>query len=293
MNDILHALGFILIAGSFFLVLIALERSYWRRHQRPQAYDLRETLANITTGLLYKVTDGIVVAIFVTHFYDRIAAHGLHYHPAQRWLGMIVLFFAVDFIFYGVHTFFHKVRYGWCVHAVHHSSERMNLSTALRQNFLFDLSGLAILWWLPLALIGFDKMSVVVMIELNLFYQFFLHTEVVGRLPAWYEFIFNTPSHHRVHHGRNPDQLDTNFGGVLIIWDRLFGTFVDESAAGRIDYGITFRQPRSLNPLRLDLDEFFSMWADAWRYKTLRVLWHRPNWVPQQAGKKSTEWVSR
>ncbi|WP_141554295.1 sterol desaturase family protein, partial [Tenacibaculum discolor] len=100
---------------------------------------------------------------------------------------------------------------------------------------------LVFVWCLPLALIGFDKMSVVMAIELNLFYQFFIHTEVIRRLPAWYEAIFNTPSHHRVHHGRSPAQIDTNFGGVLIIWDRLFGTFVDERDAGQIVYGISRR----------------------------------------------------
>jgi len=282
MNDILHALGFILIAGTFFVGLIILERAYWLRRQRPEAYDLREVLANISTGFMYKMVDGLVVALFVTRFYDPVASLGLHYHPANRWAGYALLFLLVDFLFYCLHTIAHKVRYAWCAHVVHHSSERMNLSTALRQNFLFDLSGMAILWWLPLALIGFDKMSVVVAIELNLFYQFFLHTEVVRRLPAWYEFIFNTPSHHRVHHGRNPLQIDTNFAGVLIIWDRLFGTFVDESAAGRIDYGITFRQPKSLNPLRLNLEEFFFMWRDVLRHRDLRIIWKNPNWVAER-----------
>lgn len=141
------------------------------------------------------------------------------------------------------------------------------------------ISGLALLWWLPLALIGFDKMSVVVAIELNLFYQFFIHTEVVGRLPRWFEAVFNTPSHHRVHHGSNPGQLDTNFGGIFIIWDRLFGTFVDKRDAGTIAYGIAQRQPRTLNPLRLNLDEWFAMWRDVWQRKDLRVLWKHPDWV--------------
>ena len=197
------------------------------------------------------------------------------------WLGWVVLFVVADLLFYGLHWLMHKTRYGWCSHITHHSSTRYNLSTALRQNVLFDLSGLALLWWLPLALIGFDKFSVVLTIELNLFFQFFIHTEVIKRMPAWYEAIFNTPSHHRVHHGRNPGQLDTNFGGVFIIWDRLFGTFVDERDAGTIAYGISHRQPTTLNPLRLNLDEWFAMWCDAWRYKDLRILWKHPDWVEE------------
>ncbi|MGE5452075.1 MAG: sterol desaturase family protein [Acidobacteriota bacterium] len=279
MDDILHALLFVLIAGAAFLALIAWERAYWIRQQRPSAYEIREVLTNITMGFLYKMVDGAVVAVFVTHFYDDVLRLGLQYTPANRWVGYALLFVVTDLVFYWLHWTMHKTRYAWCSHITHHSSPRYNLSTALRQNFLFDLSGLAILWWLPLALIGFDKTAVVVAIELNLFYQFFIHTEVVGRLPAWYEAVFNTPSHHRVHHGRNPGQLDTNFGGVLIIWDRLFGTFVDERDAGVIAYGVSHRQPVTLNPLRLNLDEWVAMWRDVWRHKDIRILWKHPDWL--------------
>lgn len=288
MNDILHALFFVLVAGAAFLALIALERAYWIRRNRPNAYDLREVLSNIATGFLYKMVDGAVVAVFVAHFYDDIVKFGLQYTPPNRWVGIAVLFVATDFVFYWVHWLMHKTRYAWASHITHHSSLRYNLSTALRQNFLFDLSGLAMVWWVPLALIGFDKTSVVVAIELNLFYQFFIHTEVIGRLPAWYEAIFNTPSHHRVHHGSNVEQHDTNFGGVLIIWDRLFGTFVDERDAGTIVYGVTHRQPTTLNPLRLNLDEWFAMWRDVWRHKDLRIVWKHPDWIEERYPTRAT-----
>lgn len=282
MSDILHAVGFLLLAGAVFIGFITAEALYWRKRQRPDAYQLKETLANICTGFMYKMFDGVVVAVFVTRFYDDVLELGLQYTPANKWLGWALLFVATDVLFYGLHKLMHKVRWGWCSHVTHHSSVRFNLSTALRQNFLFDLSGMAILWWLPLALIGFDKTSVVVAIELNLLYQFFIHTQVVGRLPAWYEAVFNTPSHHRVHHGRNAAQIDTNFGGVLIVWDRLFGTFVDERDAGRIDYGISLRQPTTLNPLRLNLDESIAMWRDVWRHKDVRIIWMHPDWVAQR-----------
>ena len=281
MDDILHALSFVLIAGAAFVALIVAERAYWIRHHRPSAYEVREVFSNIATGFMYKMVDGAVVAVFVSQFYDSVVKLGLQYKPSNPWLGWVVLFVVADLLFYGLHWLMHKTRYGWCSHITHHSSQRYNLSTALRQNFLFDLSGLALLWWLPLALIGFDKFSVVLTIELNLFYQFFIHTEVVKRLPAWYETVFNTPSHHRVHHGRNPGQLDTNFGGVFIIWDRLFGTFVDERDAGAIAYGISHRQLTTLNPFRLNLDEWFAMWRDAWRHKDLRILWKHPDWVEE------------
>lgn len=292
MDDILHALAFVLIAGTAFVALILLEAAYWRRQHVPDAYNFKESLVNVTTGFLYKMVDGAVVAVFVTQFYDDVRRVGLAYTPENKWLAMGLLFVLTDLLFYGLHYLMHKVRYGWCSHITHHSSTRYNLSTALRQNFLFDLSGLAILWWLPLALIGFDKMSVVVAIELNLFYQFFIHTQVVQRMPAWYEAIFNTPSHHRVHHGSNPAQIDTNFGGVLIIWDRLFGTFVDERRAGQIVYGISLRQPTTLNPLRLNLDEFLAMWGDVWRHKDLRILWKHPDWVAQAYPGTSAEATS-
>lgn len=287
MQDILHALGFVLVAGAVFLALIAAERAYWIRRQRPNAYDLRESLANVGTGFIYKMFDGLFVAGVIAVFFDDVRAWGLQFSPSQPWVGWLVLFLATDFLFYVAHFVMHKLRYGWCSHITHHSSTRYNLSTALRQNFLFDLSGLALLWWVPLALIGFDKVSVIVAVELNLFYQFFLHTEVVGRLPKWFEAVFNTPSHHRVHHGRNPAQIDTNFGGVLIIWDRLFDTFVDERDAGEIVYGISHRQPTTLNPLRLNLDEWFAMWRDVWTHKDLRILWKHPDWVEERTAQQA------
>lgn len=285
MQDVLHALLFILAAGSMFLALILWEAAYWRRHHAPNAYSLKETLANIVTGVLYKMTDAVVVAVFISIFYDTVRKVGLEYTPSNPWVGYAVLFVATDLLFYGLHIVMHKTRYGWATHITHHSSTRFNFSTALRQNFLFDLTGLALLWWLPLALIGFDKYSVMRVIEINLFYQFFLHTQTIRRLPRWYEAILNTPSHHRVHHGRNPKQIDTNFGGVFILWDRLFGTFVAEKDAGRIAYGITLRQPTSLNPLRLNLDEFFAMWRDVWLDKDLRILWKNPDWKAHSTAK--------
>jgi sterol desaturase/sphingolipid hydroxylase (fatty acid hydroxylase superfamily) len=271
-----------MIAGTAFIGLMLLEALYWRRHNQPDAYNFKESLANVSTGFIYKVIDGFVVAVFVTYFYDDIRQLGLQYTAPNKWVAIILLILISDLIGYVLHLLMHKVRYAWCAHVTHHSSLRFNLSTAMRLNFLFDLLGLAIVWWLPLALIGFDKISAVVAIELNLVYQFFLHTQVVKRMPWWYEAIFNTPSHHRVHHGCSPVQIDKNFGGIFIIWDRLFGTFLDEKDAGIIVYGIPSRPPQSLNPLRLNLDEFFSMWADVWRHKDLRIVWKPPDWVNEQ-----------
>lgn len=281
MEDIRHALSFLEIAGGIFIAMIIVERAYWIRLGRLSAYDIREVLSNISTGVIYKLLDGVVVALFLTYLYDDIVNLGLKYTFAYRWIAIAVIFVVTDFTFYVLHYGMHKTRYAWCSHVTHHSSTRFNLSTALRQNFLFDLSGLVILWCLPLALIGFDKMSAVVAIELNLFYQFFIHTEVVDRMPAWCEAVFNTPSHHRVHHGDVPAQIESNFGGVLVIWDRLFGTFLDERDAGQINYGIPHRPLLTLNPFRLTLSEWFWMWRDVWHRKDLRILWKHPDWLEE------------
>lgn len=282
MNDILHAALFLMLAGSIFVALILMERHHLVRHGQAQAYNTREAVANISTGLMYKSVDGLFIAVVVTRFYDWVRAHGLQWQTPSGWMGFVLLFILTDLVFYWAHRFMHRVRYGWTAHAVHHSSQRYNLSTALRQTPMFDLSGLILLGVLPMALIGFDKNAAVLALEINLFYQFFIHTEVVRKLPAWFEFVFNTPSHHRVHHGRNPAQIDTNFGGTLIIWDRLFGTFVAEEAAGEIRYGVTMRQPRSLNPLHLVFGECLSMWRDMWLHKDLRIVWKHPDWVGER-----------
>lgn len=278
MNDVLHALGFILVFGALFLAIIALEAWYWRREGRPEAYDFKETLSNIATGGLYKIVDGVAIALFIQFFYDFVKQYGFQFELEAGVWGFFVLFVACDFFFYVYHSGMHKIRWLWAIHVTHHSSRIMNFSTALRQNFLMDLNFGWVIWWLPLAIIGFDKSWTLIAIELSLAYQFFLHTELVGRLGP-IESIFNTPSHHRVHHGCKPEQIDTNFGGVLIIWDKLFGTFVDERQAGKIEYGLTERQPTTLNPLRLNLDEFFEMIGDVYRYRDFKILYKNPAYV--------------
>ena len=149
---------------------------------------------------------------------------------------------------------------------------------------------------LPPALVGFPLEYAVVALELNLFFQFFIHTEAIRRMPAWFEWLFNTPSHHRVHHGSNPAQIDTNFAGVFMLWDRLFGTFVDERDAGEIRYGVDHRPATTLNPLRLVFAEFFSLLRDVVRYRDVRIIWKHPSWVEQHYGGNShnnaQSWVS-
>ena len=287
MQDVIQAIGFILTFGLFFLLIIALEAWYWQKKGRTDVYHLKETLANIATGGAYKIIDGIAIALFIQFFYDFVKQYGFQYQANHGVLSIVFLFFASDFFYYFYHLTMHKVRWFWSIHVTHHSSKNMNFSTALRQNFLMDVNFGWVLWWIPLAIIGFDKNWALIAIELSLAYQFFLHTEVVGRL-GFAETVLNTPSHHRVHHGCKPEQIDRNFGGVLIIWDRLFGTFSDErlscSRVGDIEYGLTSRQPKTLNPLRLNLDEFFQMFKDVFTYKDIKIFYKGPNYVEKHYG---------
>ncbi len=274
----MHALGFIIMFGSVFILIICAEVIYWRRKGRMDAYNFKETLTNIATGGIYKVFDGIAIALFIQAFYEFIREYGFQYRMEHGFLSYLFLFIACDFFFYIYHHAMHKVRWLWSIHVTHHSSKIMNFSTALRQNFLMDVNFGWVIWWIPLAIIGFDKNSALIAIELSLAYQFFLHTEMIGRVGV-FEKVFNTPSHHRVHHGCKPEQIDTNFGGVLIVWDRLFGTFKDERSVGEIEYGLSERQPTTLNPIRLNLDEFIQMFKDVSKYKDISILYRSPSYV--------------
>ena len=183
-----------------------------------------------------------------------------------------------DLVFYWYHRTHHTVRVFWASHVVHHSSQRFNLSTALRQSWT---PFTALPFWLPLALLGFAPWMILLQQSISLLYQFFLHTERIGKLWAPAEFVFNTPSHHRVHHASNAAYLDRNYGGVLIVWDRLFGTFAAEREPAV--YGLT-KNIRTFNPLRVATHEFVAMARDlAWVRRgrdAVGVVFGRPGWQP-------------
>lgn len=281
MQDVIHAMLFVLAFGGLFLGVIGVEYWYIKRQGKTGVYHGRETLANLITGFSYKLVDGIAVAVFIQAFYVWFYQFGLQWNPAFSLVSVLALIVFVDLCFYFNHLLMHKIRWFWNVHVTHHSSEHMNFSTALRQNFTFALSGSWVLWWIPAALVGFDKNWVLLAIEGNLVYQFFLHTEQIRKL-GWLEKIFNTPSHHRVHHGRNPQQIDTNFGGILIVWDKLFGTFRREEDAGEIVYGVNNMPAKPYNPFYLQVHAWGDMLRDVWRYKDLRILVKHPDWVNEQ-----------
>jgi sterol desaturase/sphingolipid hydroxylase (fatty acid hydroxylase superfamily) len=194
----------------------------------------------------------------------------------------LALFFADDFAYYWFHRISHEVRVFWASHVVHHSSQHYNLSTALRQTWT---PMTALPFWAGLALLGFAPWMILTQQAISLIYQFWIHTERVGRLPAPFEFVFNTPSHHRVHHGSNELYLDRNYGGILILWDRLFETYQGETE--RVRYGLT-QNLRTFKPHRVAFHEFAAIArdvraADSWRER-LGYLFRGPGWSPDGSG---------
>ena len=270
---------FLLALAPLFLASIGLEIGYWARRTDAvgeHQYQWIDTLSNVSLALMHQASDFVFSLLFVKTAYVYTYEHGLKWFP-QRWWSILALFVLQDFLYYFFHRAHHRIRWMWCSHVVHHSSQRLNLSTALRQSLTYPLSGM---WafWLPLAWLGFGPDWVILMVGISLAYQFFVHTEAIGKLGPL-EWLLNTPSHHRVHHGKNPQYIDRNYGGILIIWDRLFGTFAQEQA--RAEYGIV-RQVHSHNPLFLTFHEWIAMWRDVWRTHDPRFLWMPPEWGEQQ-----------
>lgn len=168
---------------------------------------------------------------------------------------------AYDFIGYWRHRWSHQVRWFWANHVVHHSSHHLNTSTSLRGGWLQAASGLFVLTG-ALSFVGFHPSVVAFSIGVYLIYPFWVHTEAVRKMPDWFEYLFVTPSHHRVHHSSNPEHLDSNFASIFIIWDKLFGTFVKESDCGNIHYGVT-GSVETFNPVRILFQEYYSLFRDA------------------------------
>lgn len=222
-------------AAPFFALTIALEWWGVRRGKLAGHYETKDALTSMLLGLGNLVTDiafgFISVAILLWVWQFRIADWGVS-------IPIILLaLLAQDFIYYWKHRAAHRIRWFWTAHVVHHSSEEYNLSTALRQPWNNHFTGFVMLS-APLVLLGIHPFLLAFVGALNLVYQYWVHTQAIDKMPNWFEAVFNTPSHHRVHHGTNPQYLDSNYAGILIIWDKMFGTFVPEDAQTDIKYGL-------------------------------------------------------
>jgi len=176
------------------------------------------------------------------------------------WWVIAICFVLDDLRYYWVHRFGHRIRWVWASHVNHHSSQHYNLTTALRQTWTGTFTFMMVVR-APLILLGFHPAIVLFCGGLNLIYQFWIHTEAIGKMPRWFEAVMNTPSHHRVHHGRNPRYLDSNYAGVFIIWDKMFGTFVPELEAEKPRYGLVHNLG-TFNPMRVAFHEWVGIFRD-------------------------------
>ena len=265
-----------------FVLCILLEMLLTRRRGVGR-YDWRDTGASLTLGLGSTVA-GLLFGGAVLATGLKVFEHRLFDIP-WAWWAFVVCFVLDDLAYYAFHRSAHRVRWFWASHVIHHSSRHYNLSTALRQTWTGFFS-LGFLFRLPLFLIGFPPAMVFFCAGLNLIYQFWIHTEQIGRLPRWFEWAMNTPSHHRVHHAINPRYLDRNFAGVFMAWDRMFGSFEPERDDDPPRYGIVKALP-TLNPFWAAVHEWVGIardvraarWPDVPGY-----LLGPPGWRPGGGG---------
>ncbi|MBN8852496.1 MAG: C-5 sterol desaturase [Sphingobacteriales bacterium 50-39] len=225
-----------------FVILLSLEAWFSYREGR-HLYETKDTFSSLALGL-GNVATGLITKALIFGLFTLLYRWRLFTLDGSRWWHWVLAFFADDFSYYWFHRASHHINWFWASHVVHHSSRRYNLAAALRQTWTGNLTGAFLFWcWMPI--VGFHPIIVLMMQSISLIYQFWIHTETINRLPAPLEFVLNTPSHHRVHHGIDLPYLDRNHGGVLIIWDRIFGTFTPEQ--GRPEYGLT-RDIGTFNP---------------------------------------------
>ena len=260
----------------FVLLVLAEMVVAWGRDRR--RYCPRDTLTSLALGLgstvagLLTATLLYALAMWVYRF--RLFTIG------WQWYWFAIAFVIDDLRYYVFHRTAHRVRWFWASHVIHHSSQHYNLSTALRQTWTGFLS-LGFIFALPLFLIGFHPLMIAFVSGINLIYQFWIHTEVIGRMPRWFEAVMNTPSHHRVHHATNPRYLDRNYAGVFIVWDKMFGTYTPERDDDRPRYGIV-KDLGSFNLLWAAFHEWVGIAKDVWAAPDLKsrigYMWMPPGW---------------
>lgn len=270
----------IVLSIPIFFLLIAIEYGWSVFKQKP-TYRSGDFIANVGCGVVEQLT-GLFAKVFVIAGYFWVYTNFRFFTlPVNAWT-IILGFIGVDFFYYWAHRMSHEVNLFWLGHVVHHQSEDYNLSVALRQGSLQKIFTAP--FFFPLALAGLDPTTFLLLSAFNTLYQFWIHTEFIGKL-GWLEWVFNTPSHHRVHHGRNPEYIDKNHGGTLIIWDRLFNTFEPEIATPI--YGVTVAT-NTFNPVAAhwvpiaQLGKQLQRLPNGWGSK-LRLLVKRPGWWPEEA----------
>ena len=244
-------------------------------------YETGDALTSIAMGLgnvaVNAITATITFWLFAFFWQFRL------FEFPVTWWSILGAFIVYDFIYYWKHRFAHRVRWFWAEHSTHHSSQYYNLTTAVRQPWFGPFTGL-LLFGTPMVLLGVHPAVMAFVAGLNLLYQYWIHTEAIDRLPKWVEYIFNTPSHHRVHHATNPRYLDANYAGVFITWDRMFGSFVAERDDDRPAYGMV-KQLDTHNPFRVAYQEMANLIRDCASDGFRPAIWlgrafNPPGWSP-------------
>ncbi|KGL63328.1 sterol desaturase family protein [Polaribacter sp. Hel1_85] len=246
-------------------------------------YEFKDAGTSILMGLGNVAVSLFTKSIMLGLFY--LIYNGFHFFTIPfAWWSWILILFAEDFVYYWNHRIAHESRLFWASHVVHHSSKKYNLSTALRQTWTGSFY--TFIFWIPLVLIGFHPIMVLVQMSISLLYQYWIHTELITKMPKWFEAIFNTPSHHRVHHATNPQYLDRNHAGIFIIWDKIFGTF--EPEVEKPVYGLV-KNIETYNPIKIAFIEWNSMFKDFFTSKTtflnkFKYLIKPPGWKHDNTG---------
>ena len=267
------------LAVPLFVAMILIEMIAWRM-KRGGDYETRDTAASLMMGLGSQIAPLFGGAALLTA--ALIAAYEVRlFDIPNGWWVVVICFVIDDLRYYWWHRISHERRWFWASHVIHHSSQHYNLSTALRQTWTGTVIG-GVLFKAPLAILGFHPLMLAFVGGLNLLYQFWIHTEMIGKLGPL-EWVLNTPSHHRVHHATNPRYLDANYAGTFIVWDRLFGTFVAEDDGERPRYGI-IKNLGTFNPVRIAFHEWIGIAKDVVKARSLReVLGYAfgpPGWSP-------------
>ena len=266
----------------FFIVTLIIEIIVSAR-EKANAYETKDAITSITMGLgnvlLGLISKALVFATLII-IYDNFKLFTIPF----VWWGWILMLVIEDFTYYWFHRISHESRFFWASHVVHHSSQKYNLSTALRQTWTGSF--LSFVFWLWLPLLGFHPVMILAQMSISLIYQYWIHTELIKKMPSWFEAIFNTPSHHRVHHATNPQYLDRNHAGIFIIWDKWFGSY--EPEVEKPIYGLT-KNIGSFNPLFVAFHEWLAMFRDAITsnttlYNKLRYFIKPPGWKHDGTG---------
>ena len=270
----------VILSIPIYFGLIGIEWTY-DLIRRKGIYRLSDAFGNISCGMFEQIT-GVFLKVLTIGIYVFIYDNFKITTLPTTWPFIILMRLVVDFLYYWAHRWSHTINLFWLGHVVHHQSEDYNFSVALRQGALQKVFTFWV--YLPMAFLGFDPVWFVIIGALNTVYQFWIHTEQINRM-GWFGLVFNTPSHHRVHHGRNPKYIDKNHAGSLIIWDKMFGTFVAEEETPV--YGVT--NPNGhWDPVSSHIQPFVDMFKDMQQIKSfgkkIAVLWMPPGWLPAENG---------